>query len=56
MNTRKKLLCSEGDEELEGAAQRDGGISFSGDIQDLSRCLLVWPAVGSLLYQGSEDL
>lgn len=41
---------------MEQAAQRGGGISFSGGIQDLHGCLLVQPAVGNLLYQGPEDL
>lgn len=34
---------------MEQAAQRGGGVSFSGDIEDPSGCLFVRPAVANLL-------
>ena len=45
----QELLNGKGDGALEQAAQRSGGISFYGDIQDLSGHLPVWPIVGYLL-------
>jgi len=41
-----------GDRALELAGQGGCGLSFSGDIQDPSACLLVKPALGSLFWQG----
>ena len=34
---------------LKQAAQRGCGVSFCGDIQDLSGCLPVWSVIGYLL-------
>jgi len=49
INARKNFTSLQGDRAQEMAAQRGYGVSFSGDIQDLSGCLLVCPAVGNLL-------
>jgi len=38
---REKLLHCQSDSALEQPAQRGGGVSFSGDDQDLPRCLPV---------------
>ena len=46
---RKKNLYSVGDRALEQSAQRDCGISFSGDNQNPSRCFPAQPTVGNLL-------
>ena len=43
---KEELLHSEDDGALEQAAQRGGGVSLSGDIQDTPRCGPVQPAVG----------
>ena len=40
-NTRKNFFYCESDRAQEQAAHRDGGVSFYGDIQDPSGCLLV---------------
>ena len=48
----EELLYSTCDGTLEQIAQRGRGVSFYGDIQDLSGCLLVQPTVGNLLQQG----
>ena len=45
----KKKLYSVGDRALEQSAQRDCGISFSGDNQNPSRCFPAQPTVGNLL-------
>jgi len=43
---------TKGDKALEQAAQRAGGVSFSGDIPALSGHLPVRHAIGNLLEQG----
>ena len=45
----QELLYRESDGALEQAAQRGCGVSFSGDIQDLSRRLPAQLTVGNLL-------
>lgn len=42
-------LNMKGEAFMEQAAQRGGGVSFSGDIEDPSGCLFVRPAVANLL-------
>jgi len=47
-----ELLHSKGDGALEQVAQRGCGISFSGDVQDPSGCLLVQSGLGILFCWG----
>ena len=51
----EELLPSEGDGAVEQAAQRDCGVSFSGDIQDLPGHSPVQPAVGDPASAGGLD-
>lgn len=44
-----QFSCLEGGKALEQAAQRGYGISFSGGIQNPSRCFPAQPAIGNLL-------
>lgn len=46
---KEKLLYCENDRALEQAAQTGCEVSFSGDIQSLSGCLPVQPAVRNML-------
>jgi len=48
----EELLPSEGDGALEEAAQEGGGVSFSGDIEDLPGRSPVQPAVGDPASSG----
>ena len=45
----KELLYCKGDGALKQAAEGGGGDSFPGDIQDLSGCFSMQPAIGKLL-------
>ena len=51
----EELLPSEGDRDLEWAAQGGGGVSFSGDIQDPPGRGPVQPAVGDPASAGGLD-
>jgi len=51
----EELLPSESDGELEQAAQGGGGVSFSGNIQDLPGQGPVQPAVGDATLAGGLE-
>ena len=51
----EELLYGKSDGALEQAAQRGCGVSFYGDIQDSSGCLLVQPIVGNSRGVGLDD-
>jgi len=51
----EEFLPSEGDGALAQAAQGGGGVSFSGDIQDLPGQVPLQPAVGDPASAGGLD-
>ena len=52
---KEEVLYSEGDGALEQAAQRDCGVSFSADVQNLPGRGPVQPAVGDPASAGGLD-